>query len=158
MKMRLMTYFWRLQQSQIVVSMILWATLLTLTSYQYIQWRVEREGFLFGNTYIAFIILFLIIFGIIIIIGFAFDRIFKLWKEQQIVVARRNPYVKERIFTRDIVMLRHTLLPLLEKYKDTDPKMKEDIEFMEKWIDKCMKVDPNIKREVEEVESWILQS
>lgn len=155
MKLRIMTYFWRLQQSQVLVSMIMWATLLTLTSYEYVRWRLEP--LLFNNIYLAFFVLFLIIFGIIILIGFAFDAIFKLWKEQAVVIARRNPYLKERIWTRDIVMWRHCLLPILKKHEDTDPKVNEEIKFMEKWVDKCMKIDPNIKKEVEDVEAWVME-
>jgi hypothetical protein len=133
--------------------MILWATLLTITSYEYVGWRLERM--FFNSIYMGFIILFLIIFGIIIFVGFAFDRILRLWREQAVVVARRNPYLKERIWTRDIVMWRHMLLPILKRYENSDPKVKQEIEFMEKWINKCMQIDPNIKREVEEVEAWI---
>jgi uncharacterized membrane protein len=135
--------------------MVLWATLLTLTSYQYLSWRVENDGLFWGNVYLAMIILFLIIFAIIIFIGFAFDRIFKLWREQAVVIARRNPYLKERPWTKEIVMWRHALLPILKKYEDSDPNVKKDIAFMERWIAKVMSIDPNIKREVEEVEAWI---
>ncbi|MCK5548043.1 MAG: hypothetical protein KAI64_03450 [Thermoplasmata archaeon] len=156
MKMRLMTYLWRLQQSQMIISMILWATLLTITSYEYVGWRLQQ--IFFNNIYFGFFVLFLIIFGIIVLIGFAFDRVLRLWKEQQIVAAQRNPYVKERIWTRDIVLWRHMFLPMLKKYEDEDPKVKEEMDFMEKWIEKCMKVDPNVRKEVEEVESWVLEN
>ena len=43
-----------------------------------------------------------------------------------------------------------------KKYEETDPEVKKEIEFMEKWIDKCMKIDPNIKQEVQDVENWVL--
>jgi len=129
--------------------MIMWASVLTFTSYDFVGWRFG------GNVYLGLVVLFLVIFGIIVLIGFAFDRIFRLWKEQAIVAARRNPYVKERIWTRDIVMWRHMLLPMLKKYEEKDPEVKKEIEFMEKWIDKCMRIDPNIKKEVDDVEAWV---
>jgi hypothetical protein len=149
-----MTYLWRLQQTQVIVSMLLWAVLLTLTSYQYVGWRLQQT--FFNNIYLGFIFLFLIIFGLIVLVGFAFDSIFKLWKEQNIVSARRNPYAREKIYTKEIVLWRRLFLPILEKYKEDDPKVRENIDFMEKWIQKCLEDDPNIQKEVDEVESWVL--
>jgi hypothetical protein len=149
-----MTYFWRLQQSQLIVSMILWAVLLTLTSYQYVGGSI---GEFFGSVYLGLFFLFLIIFAFIILIGFAFDRILKLWKEQNIVVAHRNPYVKDRLYPKEIVLWRHMFLPILKKQEDSDPKVKQEIVFMEKWIERSMSVDPETRKEVEEVEAWVLR-
>jgi hypothetical protein len=153
-KMRVMTYLWRLQQSQLIVSMILWAVLLTLTSYQYVGWRLQQ--FFFNSIYLGFLILFLIIFGFIILVGFAFDAIFKLWKEQSIVIAHRNPYLKERLYPKEVVMWRHMFLPILKRFEDTNPEVKEEIAFMERWINRCMDADSETKKEVDEVEAWIL--
>ena len=153
MKMRLMTYLWRLQQSQMIVSMILWATLLTITSYEYVGWRLQQT--FFDNIYIGFSMLFLMIFGIILFIGFAFDAILKLWREQAVVATIRNPYCKEKLTAKEVVMWRHMFLPVLGSIKGRDPKVEKDVATMDKWVGKSIAEDADLRKEVEDLESWI---
>jgi hypothetical protein len=153
MKLRLMTYMWRLQQSQLIISMIMWAALLTLTSYQYVGGSI---GEFFGSVYLGLLFLFLIIFAFIILIGFAFDRILKLWKEQNIVIAHRNPYLRERMYAKEVLMWSHLLIPVLKKYEDKDQAVKKQVEFMEKWISKNMQIDSELYKEVKDAEAWVL--
>ena len=48
MKKWFMRQYWRLQQSQTLISMVFWCTTLTLLIWPYVSWRFEADNETFG--------------------------------------------------------------------------------------------------------------
>jgi len=75
----LMTYIWRIQQSQMLISIIFWSLTLTGVFYQYIAplfdsiLGIPQENVLVG----MFLLLFMVLFCVVLV-GFVYDRVFKL--------------------------------------------------------------------------------
>jgi hypothetical protein len=97
-----MRQYWRMQQSQAVVSLILWGTTITLLVWPLVDWRFTSScssGVCFpeelgpiSSTYIALaMIFFSVMFGVLLI-GFLYDQVFSLWTEWSSIAMERNPY------------------------------------------------------------------
>ena len=98
-----MRQYWRMQQSQAIVSLLLWGTTITLLVWPLIEWRFTSEctggacfsGEILGvsSTYIALVGIFLSVMLGVLTIGFLYDQVFSLWTEFRSVDMERNPYV-----------------------------------------------------------------
>jgi hypothetical protein len=143
-KKALMTYIWRIQQSQMIISIVFWSLTLTGIFYQYfaplfdIYLGVPQE-----NVFLGMLLLLFIVLAGVIVIGFAYDRIFRLWQESSIVNVERNPYSRLLMMPKEILLWKRCQLRILK------------IEFMDKWFDKLLE-DPKIAKQVEETEKTIL--
>ncbi|MEE9224560.1 MAG: hypothetical protein V3U51_07425 [Thermoplasmata archaeon] len=155
-KKALMTYIWRIQQSQMIISIVFWSLTLTGIFYQYfaplfdIYLGVPQENVLLG----MLLLLFIVLAGVIII-GFAYDRIFKLWQESSIVNVERNPYSRLLMMPKEILLWKRCQLRILKEVARDDPEAQKDIEFMDRWFDKLLE-DPKIAKQVEETEKTIM--
>ena len=97
-----MRQYWRMQQSQAFVSLILWGTTITRLVWPLIDWRFTsscNSGVCFpvevgplSSTYIALVIIFFSVMFGVLIIGFLYDQVFSLWTEWRSVDMERNPY------------------------------------------------------------------
>lgn len=91
----MMRQYWRMQQSQAVVSLLLWGTTITLLLWPYVSWRFDAEFTLMGIplTYFGLASIFCgVMFGVLLV-GFLYDNVFSLWTEWRSVDMERNPYV-----------------------------------------------------------------
>ena len=98
-----MRQYWRMQQSQAVVGLLLWGTTITLLVWPYVNWRFSAtcEGSLCFNdtiigvpaTYIGLISIFMTVMLCVLLIGYLYDAVFSLWTEWRSVDMERNPYV-----------------------------------------------------------------
>ena len=97
-----MRQYWRMQQSQAVVSLILWGTTITLLVWPLIDWRFTsscNSGVCFpvevgpiSSTYIALVLIFFSVMFGVLAVGFLYDQVFSLWTEWRSVDMERNPY------------------------------------------------------------------
>jgi len=97
-----MRQYWRMQQSQAVVSLLLWGTTITLLVWPLIEWRFASNcstgpcfsGSFLGisSTYFALTGIFLTVMFGVLTIGFLYDQVFSLWTEFRSVDMERNPY------------------------------------------------------------------
>jgi ABC-type multidrug transport system fused ATPase/permease subunit len=155
-KKALMTYIWRIQQSQMIISIVFWSLTLTGIFYQYfaplfdIYLGVPQE-----NVFLGMLLLLFIVLAGVIVIGFAYDRIFRLWQESSIVNVERNPYSRLLMMPKEILLWKRCQLRILKEVSKDDPEAQKDIEFMDKWFDKLLE-DPKIAKQVEETEKTIL--
>ncbi len=155
-KKALMTYIWRIQQSQMIISIAFWSLTLTGIFYQYfaplfdIYLGVPQE-----NVFLGMLLLLFIVLAGVIIIGFAYDRIFRLWQESSIVNVERNPYSRLLMMPKEILLWKRCQLRILKEVARGDPEAQKDIEFMDKWFDKLLE-DPKIAQQVEETEKTIM--
>lgn len=98
-----MRQYWRMQQSQAIVSLLLWGTTITLLVWPLIEWRFATgctnepcfTDQLFGisSTYFALAGIFFTVMLSVLTIGFLYDQVFSLWTEWRSVDMERNPYV-----------------------------------------------------------------
>lgn len=151
-----MTYIWRIQQSQMIISIGFWSLTLTGIFYQYfaplfdVYLGVPQENVFLG----MLLLLFIVLVGVIII-GFAYDRIFRLWQESSIVNVERNPYSRLLMMPKEILLWKRCQLRILKEVSKDDPEAQKDIEFMDRWFDKLLE-DPKIAKQVEETEKTIM--
>lgn len=155
-KKALMTYIWRIQQSQMIISIVFWSLTLTGVFYQYfaplfdIYLGVPQE-----NVFLGMLLLFFIVLASVVIIGFAYDRVFRLWQEQAVVNVERNPYSRLLMMPKEILLWKRCQLRILKEVSKDDPEAQKDIEFMDRWFDKLLE-DPKIAKQVEETEKTIM--
>ncbi len=102
LKKWVMRQYWRMQQSQSIISMGLLGSSLTLLLWPYVSWRFSSscdEGLCFSNsvlgipaTYFGLIGIFVSLVLIVLCIGYFYDRVFSLWTAQRSVDFERNPF------------------------------------------------------------------
>ncbi|MDP6870437.1 MAG: hypothetical protein QGI21_06680 [Candidatus Poseidoniaceae archaeon] len=97
-----MRQYWRMQQSQSIISMGLLGSSLTLLIWPYVSWRFSKDCSsdpCFSNsvlgipaTYLGLIGIFTSLVLIVLCIGYFYDRVFSLWTAQRSVDFERNPF------------------------------------------------------------------
>ena len=97
-----MRQYWRMQQSQSIISMGLLGSSLTLLLWPYVSWRFSNkcdEGLCFSDsifgisaTYFGLLGIFAGLILIVLCIGYFYDRVFSLWTAQRSVDFERNPF------------------------------------------------------------------
>lgn len=151
-----MTYIWRIQQSQMIISIGFWSLTLTGIFYQYIAPLFDIYlGVPQENVFLGMLLLLFIVLAGVVIIGFAYDRIFKLWQESSVVNVERNPYSRLLMMPKEILLWKRCQLRILKEVSKDDPEAQKDIEFMDRWFDKLLE-DPKIAAQVEETEKTIM--
>lgn len=91
LKKSVMTVLWRVQQAQMVISIVFWSLTLTGVFYPYIRARFLND--LIGPEYVflGMLLIFIVVIGGIILFGLLYDRL-KFWREQTLVAQERNPF------------------------------------------------------------------
>ena len=82
MKKWAMRQYWRIQQSQAMISLGFWTATITLLVWPYVSWRFDSdETLLFiPMTYVGLISIAVLVLGIVLIAGFSYDVTFGLWR------------------------------------------------------------------------------
>jgi len=135
-----MRQFWRAQQSQTIISLIFWATTLTLLLFDRLEssnpeWGQDGAELIPGLP-IAYAImggLFLSVGLMVVFIGWVYDHIFSLWKEHQNVILERNPFATYLLTPRDALIIGH-LSSLLRAQHPDDERIQAQCDWMEKWV------------------------
>jgi hypothetical protein len=90
-KKAIMTALWRVQQAQMVISIIFWSLTLTGVFYPYIRAK-WFDGILGPDRVLeGMVLMFLLVVSLIVMFGLVYDKL-KFWKEANIVIQERNPY------------------------------------------------------------------
>lgn len=131
----LMRQFWRIQQSQTVISLLFWATTLTLLIYARIEHRWEVGDKIAGLpiSYIVMLTLYVSVFLLVLFIGWLYDKIFTLWKEHQNVVLERNPWATYQLTPRDAMIVGY-LSKLIRAQNIDDEKIQKECDWVDKWV------------------------
>ena len=139
-----------------LISILFWSLTLTGVFYQYIAPLFEDFfGISPENVFGGMLLLFFMVLGCVVLIGVAYDRVFKLWQESSIVNVERNPYSRFLLTPKEILLWKRCEIRILKEVAKDDPEVKKDIEFMDKWMDKLLD-DPVIRKQVEETEKIIM--
>jgi len=146
-----MLQVWRLQQ----ISQVMTLFLLALSEATVIWGFLKYRGGLFNNPYFM-IPLLLVIFGAAIWMASIFwDLRLKMWRDQATVLVERNPYSKEKMAAKEIVLYGMTWLPLMEKLGENDPKMRMQAEALRAWLRKASKEEPDLEKDMKEILDFI---
>jgi hypothetical protein len=140
MKKVFMKYLWRVQQAQMVISMVFWSMTLTGIFYPYFRERFNNWGIGQENVLLGMLVLFLLVITGIIIFGVIYDRL-KFWKEQQFVIVERNPYTSWKlnpVFTQWADLW----IEMAKSVENKTPELEAKIEFFEEWVKRCEEIDP----------------
>ena len=144
-----MLQVWRIQQvGQIVTIAMLSATLAGVVFNQ-IQWRLE--GTPLYNSWVMVPLLIASIGIVIWAFSIWWDLRMRMWREQATVLMERNPYVKEKMTAKEILIYGALWLPLMEKIGSADPKMREATEALKEWLSRSIKSDEILAKDVEEI-------
>lgn len=155
-KKGLMTFIWRIQQSQMLISILFWSLTLTGIFYQYFAPLFDQYfGVSQEDVFVGMLLLLLMVLIGVALLGFAYDRVFRLWQESSVVNVERNPYSRFLLMPKEILLWKRCQLRILKEVAKDDPETQRDIQFMEKWMDKLLE-DPKVKEQVEETERMIL--
>jgi hypothetical protein len=136
LKKTFMRQYWRIQQSQTLVSMGFWITTLTLLMWPYVSWRFESETEMlaismtyWGLGAIAFSVLL-----IVLIIGWVYDVFLGLWREHLTVVQERNPFTTYKINAPFGMLLAQTNT-ILRKLSEEDEDIIRHCNFVDRWLE-----------------------
>ncbi|MEZ8113011.1 MAG: hypothetical protein QMC61_05235 [Candidatus Poseidoniaceae archaeon] len=137
-----MRQYWRMQQSQAVVGLLLWGTTITLLLWPYINWRFTDScdsGLCFNDsifgipsTYFGLSSIFLAVMLGVLTIGYLYDKVFSLWTEWRSVDMERNPYTTYAL-TPNWMMGTALQAELLKRSSPDDEKMQEQTDWILKW-------------------------
>ena len=158
-KKLLMTQLWRYQQSQAFYSVIFWSLALAGIFYERSQYYFGKYLGLSDNPDEQVIfkmgILVILVFAVIVLFGFLYDIIFRLWEQQSDILSERNVYTHYKIQVNWLIIYKRLFLPLLRS-SNTDGELDERIAFIERWTDKLLQEDPVVKLYYDHVSNWVL--
>jgi len=143
-RMWVMRQYWRMQQSQAIVSLLLWGTTITLLVWPLISWRFSpgcNSKFCFSDNivgipsaYIGLTVIFLSVMFAVLSIGFLYDQVFSLWTEWRNVDMERNPfatYALAPIWVMSIALQAE----ILKRNSHQDDKIIEQADWCLKWCE-----------------------
>lgn len=129
-----MKSLWRIQQSQMVISIVFWSLTLTGIFYDKVTERFNNFGLPESNVLGGVAIMFSVVVLSIITFGFFFDK-FQFWKEQQVVIIERNPFASEGRMHPNQIVYWSAVAELLpegnEKRKDLEFIIQKNLEIPE---------------------------
>ena len=99
MKKWFMRQYWRIQQSQSLISLGFWTSTLTLLIWPYVSWRFDS-----ADTILSLPITYFLLAGIaasvitiVLLVGLTYDVSFGLWRDHITVVQERNPFATYKL-------------------------------------------------------------
>ncbi len=131
----MMRQFWRVQQSQTVISLLFWATTLTLLIYARIEhrWAVADTTAGMPTSYFVMGTLYVGVFLFVLFIGWLYDKIFTLWKEHQNVVLERNPWATYQLTPRDAMIVGY-LSQIIRAQNSDNETIQKECDWVDKWV------------------------
>ncbi len=150
-----MLQMWRVQQIAQVLTLVMLAITNALLLYSYMEWR---EGSLFSTPYIGVLLILIVIGGAIWIAAFIWDVRLKMWREQVTVIFEKNPFTKEKMTPKEIMIYSTVWIPLMERLGKDDPKIKASAESLRRWVLRTMKEDRVTEKEVNILLEYIGES
>lgn len=131
----IMRQYWRLQQSQTLISMVFWCTTLTLLIWPYVSWRFDSGTNIYGipMTYFGLgLIAFCVLFTVLSI-GYIYDQFLALWKEQRTVDTERNPFGTYAMIPVNTVIM-GMLNKILRDHAEGDKDIAKTCDWVDEWL------------------------
>ncbi|MBR60713.1 MAG: hypothetical protein CMA84_05805 [Euryarchaeota archaeon] len=130
-----MRQYWRIQQSQTIISMAFWVTTLTLLIWPYVKWRFE-DGVTFAGisiTYWGLLGIGASVMLVVLLVGLIYDVTFGLWREHMTIIGERNPFQTYQMSPNFAVILIQTNI-LLRKIAADDEEAMRHCDFVDRWL------------------------
>ena len=136
LKKAVMRQYWRVQQSQTLISMAFWVTTLTLLTWPYVSWRFDSTEDTFGlsMTYWGLMSIGVFVILCVLLIGWMYDVIFSLWRAHQSVIQERNPYTTYMLNGPIGSILAQTN-EILKRLSNEDEEILKHTEFVDRWLE-----------------------
>ena len=141
-----MRQFWRAQQSQTIISMLFWATTLTLLVFDRLESSNPEWGHADAITFgipTAYAIMGSLFFGVILfvlIVGWVYDNILSLWKQHQTVTIERNPFATYLLHPPMLILLGMITTHLQRSFPD-DEEIQAQCAWMHRWMATMTKLE-----------------
>jgi hypothetical protein len=142
-----MLQMWRVQQIAAILSLVMLAITDALLIYDKMSWR---SG-IFETPYIGVTVLLLTIGLIIWGASILWDTRLRMWREQMTVLIERNPYAKEKMSSKEVVLYALTWLPIMDKMGKDDPEVRASAAALRKWIEEVTKTDKILENDIKDV-------
>lgn len=135
LKKTVMRQYWRVQQSQTLISMAFWVTTLTLLTWPYVKWRFDSNSDFLGvsMTYWGLISIGVIVISCVLFIGWTYDVIFSLWRAHMSVIQERNPYTTYMLNGPVGSVLAQTN-EILKRIAKDDEEIVRHTKFVDRWL------------------------
>jgi len=143
-RMWAMRQYWRMQQSQAIVSLLLWGTTITLLVWPLISWRFSpscNSELCFSeniagipSAYIGLTVIFLSVMFAVLSIGFLYDQVFSLWTEWRNVDMERNPFATYALAPVWVIVIA-LQAESLKRNSSQDDKIIEQADWCLRWCE-----------------------
>jgi hypothetical protein len=99
MKKWFMRQYWRVQQSQSLISLFFWTSTLTLLIWPYVSWRFVAGETMFSIpvTYLGLMAIATTVLTSVLLVGVTYDVTLGLWRDHITVVQERNPFATYKL-------------------------------------------------------------
>jgi hypothetical protein len=144
-----MKWIWRVQQVSMIAMLILTAFNLTLTLSARIEWRI-------GSPYIATVATFTLVSILVLAIGWVWDKPFRMWNEQNVVNAERNPYNMHKWTPKEIAHFKAFWIPLVRSIGGRD--MDQLAENWDSWCEHQLESDSQLSANWSELKKRYFQT
>jgi len=144
-----MLQMWRVQQMSAILSLVMLAITDALLVYDMVSWRSGIFETPYTGATVILLGIALVIWGASII----WDLKLKMWREQTTVLIERNPYAKEKMSSKEVVLYGLTWLPVLDTLGKNDPEAKASADALRKWIEHVTADDPILRNDIKDVVS-----
>ena len=136
MKKWVMRQYWRIQQSQAMISLGFWTATITLLVWPYVSWRFNSdEALLFiPMTYVGLISIAFLVLGIVLIAGFSYDVTFGLWRDHITVNQERNPFSTYKLNPTWGIVIAQTN-EVLRRIAPEDEEIQRYCNFVDRMLD-----------------------
>jgi hypothetical protein len=136
LKKAAMRQYWRIQQSQTLISMGFWCTTLTLLVWPLVSWRFAAMDSVLGvpPTYLGLFSIGGSVLLIVLAIGWFYDVSFGLWREHLTVVQERNPFTTYKL-NAPLGMILSQTNTILRKVSEDDEDVQRHCDFVDRWLE-----------------------
>ena len=136
LKKAFMRQYWRIQQSQTLISLGFWITTLTLLMWPYVSWRFDsnKELLSIPLTYWGLIAIAFSVLLVTLAIGWTYDVFLGLWREHLTVVQERNPFTTYKVNAPFGMLLAQTNT-ILRKLSEEDEDILRHCDFVDRWLE-----------------------
>ena len=136
MKKWAMRQYWRIQQSQAMISLGFWSATITLLVWPYVSWRFDSdETLLFiPMTYVGLISIAVLVLGIVLIAGFSYDVTFGLWRDHITLNQERNPFSTYKLNPTWGIVIAQTN-EILRRVAPEDEEVQRYCKFVDRMLD-----------------------
>jgi hypothetical protein len=142
----LMKWVWRVQQIGAISTLVITSITLSLVVSNMLVHRI-------GNPYVSTLMAFGLLAGVIMTMGWFWDKKLQMWKEQNVVNVERNPYYMHKMTPKESLSYTHIWVPLLRTIaeKMDCPELHDTANAWDKWCKEQNAKDPVLNASVKEL-------